>query len=66
MSCFPGLIKRQLKNVDVIVVIMVPRHNTVVQRRERKERFFLLSHSLLWINTHTNTYAYTLIFVVYF
>lgn len=47
----------QLKNVGVIVVILVPKQNTLTdQREERKKQFlssFTLSLSLFLSGTHT-------------
>lgn len=55
----------QLKNVGVIVVILVPRHNTLTVQRGREEEglsfFFLfsLSHTHTHTHMHTDTHAHT-------
>lgn len=63
----------QLKNVGVIVVILVPRHNTLTVRGGKRGReqflffFFLFgTHSYIYTCTHTDTHIHTLIFVVHF
>lgn len=60
---FPCLIKMQLKNVGVIVVILVPRQNTLTdQREERKEQFlssFTHSRSLSLSLAHTHKHMHT-------
>lgn len=53
----------QLKNVGVIVVILVPRQNTLTdQREERKEQFlssFTHSRSLSLSLAHTHKHMHT-------
>lgn len=67
----------QLKNVGVIVVILVPRHNTLTVQGGKRGReqflFFFFSLAYTHINTcthssftHTQTHTQTLIFVVHF
>lgn len=62
---FPCLIKMQLKNVGVIVVILVPRQNTLTDQREERKKQFLssftlsLSFSLAHTHKHTHTYTHT-------
>lgn len=55
----------QLKNVGVIVVILVPRQNTLTDQREERKKQFLssftlsLSFSLAHTHKHTHTYTHT-------
>lgn len=58
----------QLKNVGVIVVILVPRHNTVTVQREdtREDSLSSVIFPLWHTRINTCTYTHTLIFVIHF
>lgn len=49
----------QLKNVGVIVVILVPRHNTLTVQRKERKKDSLSSFTLSFFHTHTYTHTYT-------
>lgn len=49
----------QLKNVGVIVVILVPRHNTLTVQREERKKDSLSSFTLSLSLSHTHTCTHT-------
>lgn len=49
----------QLKNVGVLVVILVPKHNTLTIQREERKKDPLSSFAFSLLPAHVNTRTYT-------